>query len=45
MAIPKKRILGVYAPPPRPTLWAAGLVAVLLSLPVGLALTVLEWLW
>ena len=45
MAKPDKRILGVCAPPPRPTVFAAFLVAAVLSVPVGAILTLAEWLW
>ncbi|WP_294621958.1 hypothetical protein [uncultured Roseovarius sp.] len=45
MAEPENRILGVHAPPPRPTLWAALLLAVVLAVPVGVVLSVVDWLW
>ncbi|WP_288942656.1 hypothetical protein [uncultured Roseovarius sp.] len=37
-------VLGVDAPPARPTVLAAFLLAVMLSVPVGLGLTLLDWL-
>ncbi|WP_320179601.1 hypothetical protein [Roseovarius pacificus] len=37
-------VLGVDAPPARPTVLAAFLLAVGLSIPVGLGLTLLDWL-
>jgi len=45
MAEPEKRILGVYAPPPRPTLWAAFLLALGLAVPGGVVLSVVDWMW
>ena len=45
MAKPEKRVLGVYAPPPRPTLWAAFLLAVTLAVPTASALWLVDWIW
>lgn len=40
----QKTVLGVDAPPPRPTVLAALLVALCVSLPAGAVLAVLDWL-
>jgi hypothetical protein len=45
MPKPENRILDVHAAPPRPTLWAAFLLAVVLAGPVGVILSVVDWLW
>lgn len=42
MRAKEKPVLGVDAPPARPTMLAAFLLAVMLSVPVGLGLTVLD---
>ncbi|NHQ73067.1 hypothetical protein HAT86_01130 [Roseovarius gahaiensis] len=39
-----KQVMGIDAAPPRPTVLAAFLLAVLVSVPVGGALWLLEWL-
>ncbi|WP_306154373.1 hypothetical protein [Roseovarius sp. MMSF_3281] len=45
MTKPAKRILGVHAPAPRPTPWAAFLLALGLAVPVGVILSVVDWMW
>ena len=45
MSHKKHHVLGVYAPAPRPTLGAALLVAVALSVPVSVFLTVADMLF
>ena len=44
MRAKEKPVLGVDAPPARLTVLAAFLLAVVLSVPVGLGLTLLDWL-
>jgi len=39
-----EKVMGIDAPPPRPTVLAAFLLAVSVSLPIGGALALLEWL-
>jgi hypothetical protein len=39
------RILNVHAPSPRPTVFAAFCMALLMSCPFALVSLVLEWLW
>ncbi|WP_216647211.1 hypothetical protein [Roseovarius sp. THAF9] len=45
MAKARKPVRGVDAPSVRPTAYAAWLVAVVLSVPVFVVLSVIDWIW
>jgi hypothetical protein len=42
---PRRTVLGVYAPPPRPTVAGALWLACVVSLPAGLLLGMIDIMW